>query len=75
MGVCVVRVGGSTKSSKTITHLAVYFIVPLFCVLDEIARVFAEEVGVLHLSTIAANRFADKMSFTPSVVEYPFFTW
>ena len=28
-----------------------------------------------HLSTIAANRFADKMIFTPSVVEYPFFTW
>ena len=29
----------------------------------------------LHLNRLAANRFADKTLFTPSVLGYPLFTW
>ena len=32
-------------------------------------------VGEQHLGTVAPNRFADKMIFPPSMVEYPLFTW
>ena len=35
----------------------------------------ARDGGVEHLNRLAANRFADKTLFTPSVLGYPFFTW
>ena len=40
------------------------------------AALIVRDVGVRgrrrHLSTMEANQFADKVIFTPSVVEYPF---